>query len=137
MNGRVWQVERKEQMSNVSAAEFVVPVHQSMNEILQVLGNPELVAVSALRRYLVDVCWQRIEQAEQFIARYEQTYGSTYESFSQRIGTDEAFLKATHQKHPTWEADVIEWEYRLEELEAWRKRLERILHESSLSPEPS
>lgn len=124
-------------MSNISAAEFVVPVQQSMNEILQVLGNPEVVAVSALRRYLVDICWQRIEQAEQYIAHYEQKYNSTYESFSQRISTDEAFLKATHHKQPTWEADAIEWEYRLEELQAWRKRLEKILRESSLSPEPS
>lgn len=120
-------------MSNSAATEFLVPIQQSMNEVLQVLGDPQIVAVSALRRYLVDVCWQRIEQAEHRLAQYEQKYDTTYEAFSQRVGADETFLKAINQEHPTWEADAIEWEYRLEELQTWRDRLEKILHESSPS----
>ncbi len=104
-----------------------------MNEILQALGNPEAVATSALRRYLVDICWQRIEQAERRIAEYEQKYGMSYAVFNQQLGDDEAFLRATHQNYPTWEADAVEWDYRLEELQTWQKRLERILRESSPS----
>jgi len=117
-------------MSNIMATEFVVPVQQSMNEVLQALGDPQIVAVSALRRYLVDVCWQRVEQAKRQIVRYEQKYGTTYEQFNQRVGTDETFLEAVNRKHPTWEADAIEWQYRLEELQTWQKRLENILRES-------
>jgi hypothetical protein len=120
-------------MPDIARTEFVVPVQQSMNEILQVLGDPQIVAMSALRRYLVDVCWQRIEQAERQIAEYEQKYQTTYETFGQQVSTDETFLDRLNQKHPTWEADAIEWDYRLEELQTWRNRLEKILHESSPS----
>ena len=104
-----------------------------MNEILQALGNPKTVATSALRRYLVDVCLQRIEQAERQIGDYEQRYGFDYETFNRQIGTDETFLQTTNQNHPTWEADAIEWEYRLEELQTWQTRLEKILSESQIS----
>jgi hypothetical protein len=118
-------------MPTAEITEFIVPVQPAIKEILQALGNPEIVATSALRRYLVDVCWQRIEQAERRIAEYEQIYGTTYEAFNQRITTDETFLEATHQNHPIWEADAAEWDYRLEELQTWRARLEKILRESS------
>jgi len=117
-------------MANSAATEFVIPVQQSMSEILQALGDPKIVAVSALRRYLVDICWQRIEQAERQIVEYEQKYGTTYETFTRRVGTDEEFLMMINRDYPTWEADAIEWDYRLEELQTWRERLEKILHES-------
>lgn len=117
-------------MANSAATEFVIPVQQSMNEILQALGDPKIVAVSALRRYLVDICWQRIEQAERQIVEYEQKYGTTYQTFTRRVGTDEEFLMMINRDYPTWEADAIEWDYRLEELQTWRERLEKILHES-------
>lgn len=95
-------------MANSAATEFVVSVQQGMN---------------------VDICWQRIEQAERQIAGYEQKYGTTYETFNRRVATDENFLTATHRDHPTWEADAIEWDYRLEELQTWQNRLEKILRE--------
>ena len=123
-------------MSDADRTEFVVSVHESMKEILQTLGDPEVVAASALRRYLVDVCWQRIERAEGHLAEYEQKYGSDYERFSHRVGTDEAFLETINQGHPTWEADAIEWDYRLEELQTWQDRLEKILRESRPSLVP-
>lgn len=123
-------------MSNPETFEVVLPVQKSMSEILEVLGNPEMVAMSALRRYLVDACMQRIEQAERKIAEYEQLYGLDYQTFNHRIGTDAAFLKSTNQNHPTWEADAMEWDYRLEEIQAWQTRLEKILNESRLSPVP-
>lgn len=124
-------------MPDTAMTEFVVPVQQSMNEILQVLGDPQIVTISALRRYLVDVCWQRIEQAERYIAQYEQKYQMTYETFSQQVTTEEIFLDRLNQEHPAWEADAIEWDYRLDELQTWRDRLEKILHESSPSPSQS
>ena len=68
----------------------------------------------------------RIEQAERRIAEYEQKYGATYQIFSRQVGTDQTFLETMHHAHPTWEADAIEWEYRLEELQTWRERLEKI-----------
>ena len=120
-------------MSNPETIEFVVTVPKSINEILQALGDPKMVTIIALRRYLVDACWQRIEQAERKIAEYEQEYGSAYQAFNHRLDTDELFLEATKRDHPTWETDAIEWAYCLEESQTWQKRLEKILHQSRLS----
>ncbi len=110
--------------------QLTVPIHQNINDILSVVGQPEMVILDALRRYLLDICWQRIEQAEQKIATYEQRYGTIYDIFNQRVTTDEIFLGNLNKTYPMWEADAIEWLYRLEEARAWRKRSETILHES-------
>ncbi|GEM_PF-3300159 len=93
---------------------------QSLDEIM----------LGALRRYFLDVCWKHIEQAEQKVSIYEQRYGTDYDTFNQGITTDERFLEKTNQDYPMWEADAIEWFYRLEEAQAWRKRSKTILHES-------
>jgi ribosomal protein L31 len=66
---------------------------------------------------LVDVCWQRIEQTGRRIAEYEQKFGASYETFNQRVSTDQVYLETLNRDHPTWEADAIEWEYRLEGLQ--------------------
>lgn len=120
-------------MSTPTTIEFVLPVQQSWNEVLQALDDPKTAAASALRRYLVDVCWQRIEQAERHVVAYERKYSTDFDAFNQNITGDEAYLNQLNKDHPTWEADASEWAYRLEELDTWRKRLERILRESSPS----
>jgi hypothetical protein len=117
-------------MSNLETMQLTVPLHKSLSEILQALGNPEMIAASALRRYLLDTCLQRIEQAKYQISIYEQQYGSDYETFNHRIGIDEAFLNTINRNHPTWEADAIEWIYRIEEAQTWQERSEKILRES-------
>jgi hypothetical protein len=117
-------------MSNVETLQLTVPLHKSLNEILQVLGEPEIIAASALRRYLLDTCLQRIEQAKRQISIFEQQYNSDYDTFNHRIGTDQAFLETTNRNYPTWEADAIEWLYRIEEVQTWQERSEKILRES-------
>jgi hypothetical protein len=94
-----------------------------------------MVVSSALRHYLLEVCLQRIERAERQIAAYQQRYGSNYETFSQKVASDEAFLEATSRTYPMWEADAIEWEYRVDEAKAWRERSGMILRVSfSMTP---
>ncbi|MFC1976598.1 hypothetical protein ACFLXQ_09380 [Chloroflexota bacterium] len=124
-------------MSNVETLQLTVPLHKSLNEILQVLGEPEIIAASALRRYLLDTCLQRIEQAKRQINMYEQLYDSDYDTFNHRMGTDKAFLETTNYDYPTWEADAIEWLYRIEEVQTWQERSEKILRESWPWPEQS
>jgi hypothetical protein len=51
-------------------ATLRIPVQESLLEILTGLGSLEIVTVAALRRYALDRCLQRIEQAERQIAFY-------------------------------------------------------------------
>jgi hypothetical protein len=115
-------------MLNFNTTELVIPIHQNLKELLQFIGNPETIVINALRRYLLDVCWQKIELAEQQVAAYEHGYGMNYPTFNQKITTDENFLDRINQSHPMWEADAIEWFYRLEEIQTWQKRLEKVLN---------
>lgn len=84
--------------------QITVPTNLAVREILQVLGEPDRVAARALRHYLLDVCLQRLEQARQQIDRYEQQYGSDYETFNRQVGTDETFLDTVNSAHPLWYA---------------------------------
>ncbi|MBL7184591.1 MAG: hypothetical protein ISS50_09115 [Anaerolineae bacterium] len=118
-------------------ATLRIPVQESLLEILKGLGSLEIVTAAALRRYALDRCLQRIEQAERQIAFYERRYESDYNTFNRRTCTDQAFLDLINRDHPMWEADAIEWAYRIEEAQAWRERLERILRESWPSLAPS
>ena len=45
------------------------------------------------------------------------------------VSTDQPFLDAVNREHPMWEADAIEWVYRIEEVQTWRERLQKVLRE--------
>jgi hypothetical protein len=116
-----------------TTSELTIPIHHTIYEILYAVGEPETITLNALRRYLLDICWQKIEQIEKQIKNYEQQYGLSYEFFNQSITTDEQFLDNINQQYPMWESDAIEWLYRIEEVHTWEKRLEQILRVSSAS----
>jgi hypothetical protein len=115
---------------------LTVSVQDNLLELLKALGEPAVIVPAALRQYAVDRCLQRVEQAEEKIAFYEQRYGMDYATFNQRVTTDLSYLESLNHEHPLWEADAIEWVYRLEEAEAWRERLREALQTSlpSLAP---
>ena len=113
---------------------LTIPVQENLVELLRALGSLERVTAAALRRYAVDHCLERIEQAERRIAFYEQRYACGYESFNRRICTDPIFLDEINLTHPTWEADATEWIYRIEEAQEWREHSEKTLRASLLSP---
>jgi len=116
---------------------LTIPVQENLVELLNVLGSLETVTAAALRRYAVDYCLERIEQAERRIALYEQRYACEYESFNLRVCTDQTFLDEINRTHPTWEADATEWIYRIEEAQEWRERSKKVLHTSLPSPVPA
>lgn len=111
------------------SVELTIPLRDTLAETLQAFGELGAVTMAALRRYAIDRCLQRIEQAQQQICAYEARYGSDYVTFNERICTKEIFLQEINRNYPTWEADAIEWRYRIDEAEEWRKRLESILRE--------
>lgn len=96
-------------------------------ETAQLFGEVEQVVKEALRTYSIEQCIQHIEQATAKIKGYSQHYSGDYDFFKHAIQTDEAFLAKVEAQNPLWEEDAMEWEYWLEERQAWTQRLETIL----------
>jgi len=92
-------------------------------------GDVETVVADALRRYAVDKCIQKIEQARAKIKAYENRYGCDYDTFSLKVQTDEDFLRGVEKINPVWEEDAMEWDYRLKELAEWMQKLEDTLQQ--------
>ncbi len=93
----------------------------------QLFGDVNSVVKEALQAYSIEKCQQRIDKAATKIAVYEQKYHCGYEAFKHGIQTDEDFLTGVESQNPLWEEDAMEWEYWVEEQQAWRKQLEAIL----------
>jgi len=98
-------------------------------KIAGLFGDVETVITDALRRYAVDKCIQKIEQARAKIKAYENRYGCDYDTFSLKVQTDEDFLRGLEKINPVWEEDAMEWDYRLKELTEWMQKLEDTLQQ--------
>lgn len=96
-------------------------------ETAQLFGEVEQVVKDALRTYSIEQCIQHIDQATTKIKAYSQQYGCDYDFFKRAVQTDEIFLAKIEAQYPLWEEDAMEWEYWLEERQAWTQRLETIL----------
>jgi hypothetical protein len=90
-------------------------------------GDVETVMTDALRRYAIDKCIQKIEQARAKIKIYETRYECDYDTFSLKVQTDEDFLMRVEKINSVWEEDAMEWDYRLKELAEWMQKLEDTL----------
>lgn len=118
-------------------ASLTISLQNNLLDIVQVLGEPDAVIPAAVRQYVVDRCLQKLDVAEARIADYVRKYGSDYERVSERASTDQMYLDKLNRDYPLWEADAVEWQYRLEEVELWRTRLTRALHTSLPWPVPA
>jgi len=104
-----------------------VTVKDELVDVARLFGEVDTVLTEALRRYVIDQCIRKIEEAADKIKSYERKYGYSYDTFSTKIQTDEAFLERVEQQNPLWEEDTMEWKYRVEEEREWTRRLEDIL----------
>ena len=111
-------------------ATLTIPIQSNLWNLLQGLGEPATIVPAALRQYMVDRYLQRVEAAEGKIAVYARQYQTDYATFNQRVNMDQTYLDTLNCEHPLWEADAIEWAHRMEEVEAWRERLNSALQVS-------
>ena len=95
----------------------------------RLFGDVETVMADALRRYAIDKCIQKIEQARAKIKVYESRYECDYNTFSLKVQTDEDFLRRVEKINPVWEEDAMEWDYRLKETAEWMQKLEDTLQQ--------
>ncbi len=94
--------------------------------MLGAMGRVDSMVEEAVRKYLIDKCVERIEQANAKVKGFEKRYDCSYPDFCLKL-SDEIQLEKIEEKHPTWEADISEWEYWQQELDEWKTKLERIL----------
>jgi len=104
-----------------------IHVRDDLVKTLRLFGDAESVVSDALKRYAIQQCIERIDQAVNKAKAYEARYKCDYQTFSTRVQTDDDFLRTVEAVNPTWEEDAMEWEMRLREVETWTKRLEDTL----------
>jgi hypothetical protein len=95
-------------------------------EMLKAIGGVDAIVEEAVRKYLINVCVERLEKAKTKAKEFEKRYNCQYADFCLKI-FDEDQLEKIEADHPTWEADKSEWEYWQKELDEWKAKLEDIL----------
>jgi hypothetical protein len=96
-------------------------------ETAQLFGDVKSIITEAVRAYAIQQCQQRLEEAKAKVAVYRRKYNYDYATFKHAIQVDESFLTTIESQNPMWEQDAMEWEYWLEEQQAWRDQLETIM----------
>ncbi len=95
-------------------------------DILQSFGNLEEIVEKALYDYAIKRINERIEKYQQEAQLFETKYGMPYESFFDRIMSDDEFVKNLWGADPTWKTDLPVWKYYAEGLAEWHGRLKNI-----------
>jgi hypothetical protein len=106
-----------------------ISIKSNYLEMLSKMGRVESIVEEAVRKYLIDKCVERLEKAKLKVREFEKRYNCKYSDFKMII-SNENQLEKIEKKHPTWEADIAEWEYWQKELEEWKEKLEDILIKS-------
>ncbi len=96
-------------------------------ETAKLFGDVGSIVREASWAYLVQQFRQKIAEADGKIGTYDRKYDCDYSTFKKSVQTDEEFLKKIESRNPMWEQDAMEWEYRIEEKQAWTSRLAAIL----------
>lgn len=103
-----------------------ISIRKTYLTFLEAFGSPSILVEDAVRKYVIDKTVERIERSREAIEQFERNYKCDYAHFIGKLSTEDG-LKEHEALNPTWEADQLEWEYWIKELEEWKLRLEAIL----------
>lgn len=107
-----------------------VTVPDKYARILEPLGDLQHAVDEALRRYTVEQVTAKIAELRQRDRTWQAKYGCDYETFAERMASDEAFLAHVEQTiSKTWELDLAEWEFCHKGAQDWTQHLQTILLE--------
>ncbi len=107
---------------------MTVAIQNKYVEMLSTFGNLEEAVDLALQRYTIEQVTAKRLKLLQRDAGFQTKYGMDYESFSQRIATDEAFVqKIEGTVNRLWEIDLAEWEFCHKGIGDWTRKLQSIL----------
>jgi len=96
-------------------------------ETARLFGDVESVVRESLKAYLADQCRKHVRESGEKVSFYAEKYGCDYTAFRHSVQTDGAFLELLEARNPLWEEDAMEWDYWMEEYQAWQNRLGVIL----------
>ena len=102
----------------------VFAVEDQIEKTLAYFGKPEDEFRIALHEHLIKRIVEKIGSLKEEIKILEEKIAIPYETFVEKIATDKQFVDKLNKENPMWEADLINWEVYLEEIEAWKQRLE-------------
>lgn len=105
---------------------MVVTIEDKFVSALEALGDLQEATNIALRRYAVEMIGDKIASLQAKDKEWEEKYGYDYDSFVERISNDLEFVTRLHREHPTWEADLIDWEFCHKGMKDWTQELEKI-----------
>lgn len=112
-------------MSKILATS-TIKIRKDYAEVLSQFGNIQDVSSSFLEDSILSHIHDKIEEYEKETKVFEIRYAMSYDDFLSNSGKDKEFVDALNKTHPTWEADIIEWEFNYKELEEWKQRLKNI-----------
>jgi soluble cytochrome b562 len=92
-------------------AAILTPLQESVDE--------------ALRRDALEKARAQVLELQQRLQGHEDKYGCSFDLFAYRTATDEGYVRRLDAAPVTqqWEGDLISWEFDVEELREWRRRL--------------
>lgn len=106
---------------------MVVTIEDKLVTALGPFGDLQAASNIALRRYAVEMIGDKITSLRMKDKEWEKKYGCDYDSFVKRTSDDLEFVTKLHREHPTWEADLIDWEFCHEGVKDWTQEIEKIL----------
>ena len=93
---------------------------------LSCFGNIDEEVEIALREHMIRRITERITALKKERDGWERKYGTSYERYAEMTATDKATVDRLNVEHPTWEADLMNRGFCVEELTLWRKRLDDV-----------
>lgn len=111
----------------IAVATSTIKIRKDYADVLSQFGNLQEVSNIFLENSILIHIRDKIEEYNKETKVFELRYGMSCDDFLDKTGKDEEFVNALNKTHPTWEADIIEWEFSYKELQEWKQRLKNIL----------
>lgn len=105
-------------------------IDKQVLDTLSVFGDVEQQINSAVEEYLMRRIIERIKLAREHLTGFERKYQMAFADFSTQIVLDESLYRAMREQYPTWEQDLLAWEYWNKEAIEWKNKLDSILSKS-------
>jgi len=107
-----------------------VAVQDKYVRVLEPLGDLQGAVDVALQRYAIEQITAKIAELRQRDQAWQAKYGCDYDTFVQRIASDEGFVAHVEETiSKTWELDLAEWEFCHKGVKDWTRHLQAILLE--------
>lgn len=105
-----------------------VVVRDKYVRALKPLGDLQQAVDKALQRYTIEQITAKIAELKLRDQAWRAKYGCDYETFVERMASDEAFVTHVEQNiSKTWELDLAEWEFCHKGTQDWTQHLQEIL----------